>query len=384
MHHAYVYVCVCVYGHQAPHVWSQHRFARHISLSDGTTFNASSVTQAVSPPYWPRFVSAPGEPVFEAWGPPPPPPPPPAAPAPPPPPQPISSADPFDFKDSPTAPPLPETAPPSDPFIEDLNVTTLALIADEIPRFSQVAGVQFMLQAAGPAPCSVACGSGLAVASATCVSTAMHTSAPLEVCRASLAAPDGRLAECNTTPCPEQGPHWEVGAWGRSDARCGGGLRSRAVQCMVNGTATPSSAPCGLLPLQQYLVSNTAPCVPFAWATTPWSSCSKDCGWGVVRRSSTCVSSSGAVLPTAYCPVPAPETEMECYLRPCDTSLRGSAGAAQRTAAGIDALPTPASALEPGDSRPQATLRRLLLDSELEEQEAIKYALVSACGAVHA
>lgn len=296
----------------------------------------------------------------------------------------MSFPDPFDFKDSPSPSPPPAPAPSPDPFIEDLNATTLALISDQLPRFPQVAGVQFMLQAASPSPCSTSCGSGLSVASVTCISTAMHTSAPLEVCQESLAAADARLAKCNTDPCPEQAPHWEVGPWDRSEARCGGGLRSRDVRCMVNGTGTSSAAPCGLLPVQQYRVSNNAPCVSFAWATTPWSSCSKDCGWGVVRRSSTCVSSAGLVLPTEYCPVPAPESEMGCYLRPCDETLRGSAAAVPRTAAGIAALPSPVSALEPGASRPQATLRRLLLDSELEEQEAIKCALMltNACGAV--
>lgn len=300
------------------------------------------------------------------WAPPPPAPPPPL-------PLPPATGGPLDVKDSPTPPTpdaVPDTPPPPTPFVDDLNVTTLALISDALPRYPQVAGVRFLLLAADRGPCSAACGAGLAVTSSTCVSTAMHTSAPLEVCQASLSAADARLSTCNSDPCPMDEPHWEVGPWGRSDARCGGGVRSRAVQCMVEGEAATDAAACGLLPLQQYLLSNNAPCVSFAWETTPWSSCSRDCGWGTVRRSASCVSSTGDGIPDMFCAVPAPEVEMECYLRPCDSSLRATARTVQRSAVGR--LPSPEAALERDASRPQATLRRLLLDSELEEQELIK------------
>eukprot|EP00892_Ulva_mutabilis_P009297 jgi/Ulvmu1/673/UM010_0045.1 len=317
---------------------------------------------AVTPPYWPRFAPAPGELAFEVWGPPPPPP------APEPPASTPDTTDSPDFKGSgvtplPDPPQPPGTPPPPNPFGNDSDIVTLEIFADALPQFPRVAGVQFMLQHAQRSPCSAACGLGFAVAPAACVSTAMHTSAPLEVCQAALGAADSRLLDCNTETCSAEEPHWEVGGWSRSDVPCGGGLRHRDVRCVSGGVATGNASACGLLPLQQYLPANTAPCVSFAWSTTPWSSCSRDCGWGVVRREISCVSSTNETMADVFCAAAAPEVKMDCYLRPCNERLGpGSASG----------LPSPVPAAEVGNARPQTTLRRLLLETNLEEQEAIK------------
>lgn len=320
--------------------------------------------QAVTPPYWPRFAPAPGDVLFEVWAPPPP------LHVPMVPPSPAEPPYGPDLKGSGVPPSPPDTPTPPSPFFNDTSITTLAFIADELPRFPHVAGVQFLLESSYHSPCSAACGTGLAVTPSACVSTAMHTSAPLEVCQAFLGADDGRLQECNMEPCSTTEAHWEVGPWSRSDVQCGGGLRSRDVRCVTAGVATADTAACGLLPLQQYLPSNTAPCVSFAWSTTPWSSCSRECGWGIVRRSASCRSSMNHTFDAAFCAVPAPVSEMDCYLRPCNVPI----GAA--SAGGEAVLPSPTSALDSGNTRPQATLRRLLLATDLEEQEPIGCVLI--------
>lgn len=361
-----------------------------IDVKGGTDSDRGMVFEIWSPPQWQGTEEASNVIMFESWHPPPPglPPPPP----------------PFNFElrakggvdlqppDYPPPPPSPPT--PASPTLPVSAPPALSLISDNIPLIPRIEGVQFDLHEPLWSTCSASCGSGIQTHPLVCVSTAMHTSAPLDVCMKHLGAPDDRASTCNAEACDDQSSYWKLGRWSHSSACCGGGRQVRSASCIVNGTVAEESL-CSPMPHQLQLISSTTPCINFGWYTSMWSECSSQCGWGFAARQAQCVNLKNETAPDSFCPELKPQLHKDCYLMPCmqpvsqvavadSMSGEGVVQGVQRrlqavlsgqlTASISSSLPAPMIDRHSSDHRPQVTLRKLLSESDLtSEQESIQY-----------
>jgi Thrombospondin type 1 domain len=264
--------------------------------------------QRWAPPGWHPPGSDNASVIFEAWAPP-------SRSAPPPMRTPPYLGDgQFDTKsaDGGNAPPA-QTPPPPRGF----EVAT-KLITDNIPAIPVVEGTDFFPHVAPAAPCTRTCGSGWQLTPSVCVSKAMHTTAPLDVCMKSLQLHDARIAACAMEACSATEPHWEVGDWSAASATCDGGFQSREVWCKRNGLAFEAAA-CGELTQPALVPASPTPCINFGWFVGPWGPCSAACGDGRARRAAVCVDLHNATVADKFCPTLQPALERDCFQQPCES-----------------------------------------------------------------
>ncbi|XP_015990263.2 papilin isoform X3 [Rousettus aegyptiacus] len=111
---------------------------------------------------------------------------------------------------------------------------------------------------------------------------------------------------CSPHPCP-QTKRWKTGPWAPCSASCGGGSQVRSVYCVWSDGAgvqeAVKDADCAGLPGKPPTAQacNLQRCA--AWSAEPWGECSVSCGAGVRRRSVTCRSAEGSLLPATACPL---------------------------------------------------------------------------------
>jgi Thrombospondin type 1 domain len=230
-----------------------------------------------------------------------------------------------------------------------------------------VEGSQFVAAYSAPTPCTRSCGSGWRLRPSVCVSVAMHTTAPLDVCMQDLQVHDTRITRCATEPCSATLAHWEVGDWGFSSALCDGGVQARSVSCVRNGL-TAEEASCGELTDPRQVPAFTSPCTGFAWYTGVWGACSKRCGCGYQRRAAVCVDQSNATVADSFCPHLKPPLEQRCCNAAChvdSVAIDDSAYDASITTAASQRRLQSAALLEDqdgeedGDNEVVTALRRL-------------------------
>lgn len=100
---------------------------------------------------------------------------------------------------------------------------------------------------------------------------------------------------------------WKTGPWAPCSASCGGGSQVRSVYCVWSDGAgvqeAVKDADCAGLPGKPPTAQacNLQRCA--AWSAEPWGECSVSCGAGVRRRSVTCRSAEGSLLPATACPL---------------------------------------------------------------------------------
>ncbi|XP_066937225.1 ADAMTS-like protein 4 [Macrobrachium rosenbergii] len=137
-------------------------------------------------------------------------------------------------------------------------------------------------------PCSRTCGGGQQQAVYICTGAGGNIM-PEEVCTSP--KPPPQTVRCNPRPCP---PVWQLGEWSQCSATCGTGLMTRTWACVqvVSPTVTravpPSACPS---PMRANMVPLTQPCTlaPCTrWEVTTWSSCSVECGTGLMTRHVSC------------------------------------------------------------------------------------------------
>lgn len=157
--------------------------------------------------------------------------------------------------------------------------------------------------------CSVACGTGTRTRTVVCTNSS----------GAAVAS-----SNCTGLPMPPTSEacggncyHWSASAWSTCSATCGTGQQSRAVTCLNEATPAPASA-CAGLPMPPSTQACSAPaCVTYAWHAGDWSSCSAACGGGTRTRAVQCVDSMGGVAASGLCAGASPPTSESCNDQPC-------------------------------------------------------------------
>ena len=160
--------------------------------------------------------------------------------------------------------------------------------------------------------CSKVCGGGQRSCAFKCVNRDGN-----EV-EAALCDPSARPAEwvgCNTQECPAGCLH--VGTYGACSQPCGGGEKTRTVQCRdcethallednrCAGARPRASSPCSLESCGK-------------WNITSWGECSVPCGDGVETASYACFNFRGEEVPPEYCASSSlPSVTRACSLGAC-------------------------------------------------------------------
>ncbi|XP_062817654.1 A disintegrin and metalloproteinase with thrombospondin motifs 18 isoform X3 [Anolis carolinensis] len=172
--------------------------------------------------------------------------------------------------------------------------------------------------------CSVTCGGGHLISKAVCLQD--HQTRV----NSSLCGPKTKpLTEtkiCNGNPCPA---YWSAGEWNACSRSCGGGQKSRQIQCVQKRAFQKENiVPHALCPVTtpaQIQTCNTQDCLP-EWSPGPWSQCSKTCGRGVIKRDVFCKSAGPSILkilPENMCNSRTkPETQQMCVLGRCPKNDR--------------------------------------------------------------
>jgi len=139
--------------------------------------------------------------------------------------------------------------------------------------------------------CSSLCSDGVASVKERgkfCVSRA-GTPAPPERCADLDVGSISTLEECDVATCNSLPAYYDLGLWGPCNTSCGSGIRSRTAVCTNVTGDTVSNATCGKV--AQNLVEkecNTMPCEAFYYRVEDWGTCSKECGGGNRTREVDC------------------------------------------------------------------------------------------------
>ncbi|XP_047738201.1 uncharacterized protein LOC108674249 [Hyalella azteca] len=177
-------------------------------------------------------------------------------------------------------------------------------------------------RSAGFSVCSATCLGGVQELLVECVSREDHRVVSPALCPLA-SRPEVITQTCNDQPCP---PRWRLAPYSNCTKVCGGGVRTRKVECiheMTRGGANTMVVSAHLCPQpqpSQQEACGGAPC-DAEWIPQPWSKCSASCGGGVKTRTLMCrqVVAVGRVLdqPPYVCPRRRPPTRRRCNKRKC-------------------------------------------------------------------
>ncbi|XP_051918967.1 A disintegrin and metalloproteinase with thrombospondin motifs 7 [Hippocampus zosterae] len=144
--------------------------------------------------------------------------------------------------------------------------------------------------------CSRNCGGGIKSREVQCFD--MRDQRPLRPfhCRAMSSRPQSQMT-CNLQPCLD----WYTSSWGQCSEVCGGGGQQRLVTCPEEDLCDTGLKPNNIQPC------NAQPCAQ--WLIGSWGQCSATCGSGVQRRLIKCVNTKS-------------ETEQEVFPSQCDHEVQ--------------------------------------------------------------
>eukprot|EP01006_Ploeotia_vitrea_P034698 TRINITY_DN65790_c14_g1_i2.p1 TRINITY_DN65790_c14_g1~~TRINITY_DN65790_c14_g1_i2.p1 ORF type:complete len:1985 (+),score=893.63 TRINITY_DN65790_c14_g1_i2:504-5957(+) len=166
--------------------------------------------------------------------------------------------------------------------------------------------------------CSKSCGTGQRTRTVICQGSDSSVADDSKCTETKPAASEN----CNTQACPVLS--WVTGDWGACSKPCGGGTRTRTVECRTPDAShtDPSGESCtGDKPASSE-ACNTASCSSFEWRPSGWGACSKLCGGGKRTRAVPCIqidSNTGAetTVPDSECTTTRPDVEEPCNTHPC-------------------------------------------------------------------
>lgn len=121
--------------------------------------------------------------------------------------------------------------------------------------------------------------------------------------------------ECD--PCMQY--IWSPGEWGGCSVTCGGGIQTRPFTCVNGSSGLPAPDMCGSIHLPESSQNcNDDACPAYSWRTGDYAMCSTTCGGGIMTRAVQCISSIGDVsVPLSYCSPPIPSANASCNTDVC-------------------------------------------------------------------
>ncbi|XP_077425592.1 A disintegrin and metalloproteinase with thrombospondin motifs 20 [Vanacampus margaritifer] len=161
-------------------------------------------------------------------------------------------------------------------------------------------------------PCSVSCGRGIKQREITCVDL-NQTKIEEEHC-GPLARPRTEKS-CRARGCPA----WKVNRWSKCSVTCGVGLQNRGVYCRLKGSGKVREDLCDA-PSRPAVVQRcqAAECTHYTWVAAPWKECNATCGGGVRSRAVDCVGPRMTPAQADYCePSARPPSRQPCEGVPC-------------------------------------------------------------------
>ncbi|KAF2367243.1 Thrombospondin type-1 (TSP1) repeat [Trinorchestia longiramus] len=188
-------------------------------------------------------------------------------------------------------------------------------------------GTSHEWRSAGFSECSATCLGGVQELLVECVSSSDNRVVSPSLC-ALTQRPDVITQTCNDQPCP---PRWRLSSFSNCSKVCGGGIQTRKVDCiheMTRGgtnTMVVSDHLCAQPKPDTQNACNVTPC-DAEWVPHSWSKCSAPCGGGVKTREVQCrqVLAQGEVVeqPAQRCPRRRPSTRRRCNKRKCPLNGR--------------------------------------------------------------
>ncbi|XP_061558933.1 A disintegrin and metalloproteinase with thrombospondin motifs 7 [Phycodurus eques] len=163
--------------------------------------------------------------------------------------------------------------------------------------------------------CSRNCGGGRKSREVQCFD--MRDQRPLRPfhCRATSSRPQSQMS-CNLEPCLD----WYTSSWGQCSEVCGGGGQQRLVSCPEENFCDTDLQPSNTRPC------NTQPCAQ--WLIGSWGQCSASCGGGVQQRLVKCVNMKSETQEQAdqsQCDHEVqPGSAQKCNLDECQKDLSGA------------------------------------------------------------
>ncbi|XP_013409605.1 A disintegrin and metalloproteinase with thrombospondin motifs 6 [Lingula anatina] len=224
------------------------------------------------------------------------------------------------------APDAPETLWALGPIQEPLVIMVLLQESNQgihyeynVPvKPSNVSEAEFVWEYSPWSECSVSCAKGVSKSKAVCLRKGDKTKVDNRFCPRYL-KPNDKLKYCNEAPCK---PGWVIGDWSDCSRTCGGGQKTRVVQCMqkvdqIEEKNLEDSWCTKRRPIAQ-MSCNEDKCPP-VWVADEWSECTPKCGPGIRTRKVYCTSSDGRTrLNVTSCDrAQRPPFRMRCNLGRC-------------------------------------------------------------------
>jgi len=175
----------------------------------------------------------------------------------------------------------------------------------------------FSWQADAWSACSAKCGNGVKTRSVVCVNDKGKFAAESQ-CTASAGLKPASSAVCNSEACPAYA--WRVAEWSDCSSKCGGGSKTRSVQCFGSDNKMVDDSVCTTLAPKPAVSAkcNMQKCLKFKWELSSWSVCSKSCGGGTQTRTATCMRNDGfEAIDPASCTDAKPTLTQSCSSQPC-------------------------------------------------------------------
>ncbi|XP_077375099.1 A disintegrin and metalloproteinase with thrombospondin motifs 7 [Festucalex cinctus] len=163
--------------------------------------------------------------------------------------------------------------------------------------------------------CSRNCGGGMRSREVQCFDMRDHRPLRPFHCRAMSSRPQSQTP-CNLQPCLD----WYTSSWGQCSEICGGGGQQRLVTCPEEDLCDTDLKPSNIRPC------NTQPCAQ--WLIGSWGQCSASCGGGVQRRLIKCVNTKAETeeeVDQTHCDHEVqPASTQKCNLDECHKDLSGA------------------------------------------------------------
>ena len=146
--------------------------------------------------------------------------------------------------------------------------------------------------------CSVECGGGTQIRVIQCFSRLEDKVVNNSYCEDRSLKKEVVEHLCNTQACdsPEPSYYWDYSDWGACSKDCGGGIKTRAVDCFSEDGSLVADSFCeasGEEKPDTQILCNTQDCDSvddYYWFYSNWSECSAECGGGTQSRTANCFS----------------------------------------------------------------------------------------------